>query len=553
MAEIVLSCAYGSKHTPFVHTFICSVLENCSTAQIVIGYSNFPEFELRLLEVTYPEVIFTQVDMTAKTFSTHAANASKKTHIWRELLEHHVSYGDSAIFLDIDTIMLDSPFEVFNGSEDIFVTRKSGKWPLNTGVIFVKKTPATLEFFHNWHGKTETIIGSRNLNQEAEKKSGGADQHSLMEILQIQETIRDTTKQEAFCSRFALQIKFLNCSQYNETESVPFTDNLRIIHFKAGWHKILLSESKYTKNRPAKTSAEFHKIWKGYYSKSKFRMHKTLYERAWLEKEIISTITDLQYEDRGIYNSELVLICSLMKLSELNNIFESGRARGHSTYVLSEFLKDQVNSKVVSVDFERNIDTDFSEGRLAPYTKTKLRYGHANVLLKEIVETEIPKDLGYAVLLDGPKSINAIYLAARLIRSRHCPSIIFIHDMRRYEGGEKPSFHRFLCQTLFDRVFFSDDFEISPEVFSADRSVFIQKESGRHNSNEPYVKNFLPTGSYGPTLAVILPSQRDKKVLRRFLFWPFANAIDSSKQLIRFLVQGHLFRIASFLGRKQSP
>jgi hypothetical protein len=549
MAEIVLSCVYGNKHTPFVHTFICSVLENCSSAQIVIGYSNFPEFELRLLEVTYPEVIFTQVNMSLETLSTHAANASKKTHIWRELLEHQVSNGDRALFMDIDTIMLGSPFEVFNSSEDIFVTRKSGKWPLNTGVIFVKKMPSTLELFQNWHDKTETIISSRNLNREAEKMSGGADQYSLMELLQIHEAIRDTAKQDAFSSKFTLRIKFLNCSQYNETESVPFTKDLRIIHFKAGWHRILLSESKYTKNRPAKTSAEFHRIWKGYYSKSKIRMYNTLYEKAWMEKEIISKITDLRYEDRGIYNSELVLICSMMKMCELNTVFESGRARGHSTYVLSEFFREQIDSKVVSVDYERNIDTEFSERRLAPYTNTKLIYGHANVLLKEIVENEIPYDLGYAVLLDGPKSINAIYLAVRLIRSRHCPSIIFIHDMRRFEGGEKPSFHRFLCQTLFDRVFFSDHFEISPEVISADRSVFIQKESGRNDSNEPYVKNFLPTGSYGPTLAVILPSQRDKKILKRFLFWPFANTLDSSKQLIRFLVQGHLFRIRSFLGR----
>ena len=550
MTEIVLSCAYGSKHTPFVHAFICSVLENCPSARIVIGYSNFPEFELRLLELTYPEVVFTQINMSLETFSTHAANASKKTYIWRELLEHHVSHGDKAIFMDIDTIMLDSPFDVFNESEDIFLTRKLGKWPLNTGVIFVKKTTSTLELFHNWHTRTEKIISSRSLNREAEKMSGGADQHSLMEILQINENIRNIDKQDALYSQLALRIRFLNCSQYNETESVPFTENVKIIHFKAGWHRILLTDSKYTKNRPAKTSTEFHKIWRGYYSKSKIRMYNKLYEKAWLEKEIISTITNLQYENRGIYNSELVLICAMIKLCELNTVFESGRARGHSTYVLSEFFRERNNSKIISVDFERNADTEFSERRLAPYTTTKLVYGHANVLFKNIIETEIPRGLGYAVLLDGPKSINAIYLAVRLINSKHSPSIIFIHDMRRFEGGEKPSFHRFLCQTLFDRVFFSDDFEITQEAFLTDKSVFTPKARSRHSDNIPYVKDFSPTGSYGPTLAVILPSQRDSKVLRRLLNWPLSNALISSKQLIRFLIQGHLFRVRSYFGRK---
>jgi len=550
MSKIILSCVFGNKHTPFVHTFICSVLENSPGVQIVIGYNDFPDFELRLLEVAYPEVIFTFVDMSVSTFSTHAANASKKTRIWQVLLEQQVSNGDNAIFMDIDTLMLESPFEVFNSDEDIFVTRKKGKWPLNTGVIFVKKTDSVIDFFNNWHERTETVITSPRLNQEAEKMSGGADQHSLMELLGIQETIRNNDRQDAFCSEYSLRIKFLNCSQYNETESVSFTNDLKVIHFKAGWHKILISKSKYTKNRPAKTSTEFHNIWNGYYSRSKLRLYSKIYERVWLEKEIVSMITDLQYEDRGIYNSELVLICSMMKMCKINNVFESGRARGHSTYVLSEHLSKEINSKIVSVDYERNSDTDFSEKRLSRYTTTLLKYGHANVLFKDVIDSEIPKNLNYAVLLDGPKSLNALYLAARFIGSKHCPSVIFIHDMRRYEGGVKPSFHRFLCQTLFDRVFFSDDFGISSEVIAADQSVFIQRGVNPHISNQPYVKNFLPTGSYGPTLAIILPSQRDTKVLRRFLLWPFMNAIESFQQLIRFLVQGHVFRIRSQLGRR---
>jgi hypothetical protein len=550
MSKLILSCVFGSKHTPFVHTFICSVLENSPGVQIVIGYNDFPDFELRLLEVAYPDVIFTLVDLNVSTFSTHAANASKKTQIWRDLLEQHVSNGDNAIFMDIDTLLLESPFEVFNSDEDIFVTRKSGKWPLNTGVIFVKKTDSVQNVFRNWHESTERIITSPRLNEVAERMSGGADQHSLMELLEIQEIIRNKDRHDAFCSVYSLRIKFLNCSQYNETESVPFTEDLKVIHFKAGWHKILISKSKYTRNRPAKTSTEFHNIWNGYYSKSKLRLYSKIYGRAWLEKEIIAMITDLEYEDRGIYNSELVLICSLMKMCGIKNVFESGRARGHSTYVLSEYLSKEINSKLVSVDYERNSDTEFSEERLSGYTATLLKYGHANVLFKDVISSEIPRSLNYAVLLDGPKSLNALYLAARFIKSKHCPSVIFIHDMRRYEGGAKPSFHRFLCQTLFDRVFFSDDFDISPEVIAADQSVFIQRGVNSRISNQPYVKNFLPTGSYGPTLAIILPSQRDKKVLTRLLLWPCMNAIESFQQLIRFLVQGQIFRIRSQLGRR---
>ena len=131
MADLVLSCVYGSKHIPFVHTFIFSVLESCQNVKIIIGYSDFPEFERNLLEIAYPQVTFVNIAMNNYGTSTHAAKASKKIYLWWQLLENSVSYGDNAAFLDIDTIIVQSPFEVFASVGDLALTRKLGKWQPN--------------------------------------------------------------------------------------------------------------------------------------------------------------------------------------------------------------------------------------------------------------------------------------------------------------------------------------------------------------------------------------------------------------------------------------
>jgi hypothetical protein len=543
MANLVLSCVYGSNHVPFVHTFLYSVTNASPESQIFIGYCDFPEIERKLLQVAYPTVNFVNQAVADVPTSSHAGQASKKTKLWLELLENHVSIGDNALFMDIDTIMIDSPFKSFHEIQDLALTRKLGKWPLNSGVIFVKKSLATVDFFQHWHESTQKILGSRLHNRESELSGGGADQFSILQLLDIQESIKDTNIHKIFVSRFDLTVSFLSCDEFNQTESVPLAENVKIIHYKAGWHKILLANSKFTRNRPATTSRELCNLWQGLYLKSKSHLYRSINESAWEDYETVMAVKNIPYEPRGMYNSELALICAMMKILGLNVVLESGRARGHSTYILSVFFNNDPNAKIISVDFEKNSDTAFSEKRLSSFPNTVLAYGHANSLLNELITNEIPKSSDYVVLLDGPKSLNALFLLGRLIRNKRPPVLAFIHDMRRYESGDKPSFQRFLCQTLFDRVFFSDDFPISPSVVSCDESVFSQDSKSHFMRNEPFMKNLLPTGSYGPTLAVILPTQRDFDVRPRLLLWPLINLANSWKEISLFLTRGLLFRL----------
>lgn len=154
-------------------------------------------------------------------------------------------------------------------------------------------------------------------------------------------------------------------------------------------------------------------------------------------------------------------------------------------------------------------------------------YGDANYILKKIVRKKFSQSDTYAVLLDGPKSFNALYLTAKLIRSKTPPAVIFIHDMRKIEKDGKFSLQRYMCSAIFDRVFFSDEFQIKPMVKMCDESIFLSTDTTwLNNVNSP---NFLFRESYGPTLAVIVPTLLDRHVLKKFLFGRYFNFITFIK------------------------
>jgi ubiquinone/menaquinone biosynthesis C-methylase UbiE len=55
------------------------------------------------------------------------------------------------------------------------------------------------------------------------------------------------------------------------------------------------------------------------------------------KEEFANRIRDLPYEDKGIFNSEMLLFVALSKYFDVSSIWESGRARAQSTVVLSCF------------------------------------------------------------------------------------------------------------------------------------------------------------------------------------------------------------------------
>ena len=415
MDQVILSCIYGDKHTPLAYSFIYSALDVRPDCRIVIGYDNFPKFELLLLRIAFPTVNFVQLSSSAVNLKSHAAKASIKIRMWNQLFLAHLGDDELGAFLDIDTLILKSPFEGIPEVAQLFLTRKAGKWPLNTGVVFAKKSEGTRQAFSEWERETISILSSDDINRKAELISGGADQHSLIELLEISEKLRDETISSVVSDRFGIQVEFVPCSIYNQTESVPLDRNIKIVHFKAGWHKILLDSAPYSKNRPESSSSEMHSLWQATYFKANKLLYENLNLMAWRDKSIIHTVASINYEFRGIYNSELVLITSLFKSLGLSKILESGRARGHSTYVISKVLESTDNFFMVSVDLERNQESLLVERRLKNSKAVELLYGDSNQMLGKIIKSKkIGVGEDYGLILDGPKGLNAILLQLSL-------------------------------------------------------------------------------------------------------------------------------------------
>jgi hypothetical protein len=472
---------------------------------------------------------------------SHAAKASKKTRIWRELFENFTSFGDNVLFMDVDTLMLQSPFEAFESDFHLGLTRKFGKWPLNSGVIFAKKSKKTVDFFRKWNETTELIINSTEMNSEAERLSGGADQHSIICLLNIDASIKDFTKEFAYDSDSRLNIQFLDCSVFNQTQSVPLSEEVKVIHFKAGWHKILLSKARYTRNRSKKTSLEFHNIWKGHYENSKYQIFKAIGNASWQDTDTFTKIESVHREEGDFYNSELALISSLLRIFELTTVFESVREKGGSAFSLSDFLDNQQNSKFVITAYIGNLASDFPKVPLKSFQKIQIKDGHASSMLNRIISEEVSGIIDYAVIFDAQKSLRALCLAARLVRSKNPPSLIFIRDIRNFQDG-RTSILRFLCEIFFDRVFFSDIFAFPPEVINSDLKIVHRMREKRILTSHPSRNGSSPARSFGPTLAVILPTEQDKSVLRSLIKRPFKSAGLISKEILRFIAQEHISR-----------
>jgi hypothetical protein len=543
---------YGNKHTLFVFTFLHSVTKTCPDARIIIGYYDFSLVELNLLKISYPFVEFISLDNTNSKGLSHAANASQKINTWFQLFDLHTKENDQILFLDIDTLMIKSPFEIFTSDIDLVLTRKKGRWPLNSGVLFVCKNANTQTIFYNWLILTNKIISSMHLNSQAEASYGGADQDALIKTLGISKCINNfdlDTYMYAYLES-NVKIKFVNCEEYNQTESAKITPLTKIIHYKAGWHNILINGARYTKNRPKSSSFEFHQIWKNCYTQAKNHLYESVYKKSWEQEDLIKEISEIKYLPRGIYNSEMLLMISVLKFLNVETVLESRRARGHSTQLISKLLQnDDSHKSLISLDFKKDSDSEYAEINLAQYPKTKLIYGDANFILKKIVRKKFSQSDRYAVLLDGPKSFNALYLTAKLIRYKIPPVVLFIHDMRKFQKDGKFPLQRFMCSVIFDRVFFSDEFQIKPMVRMCDESIFLLDDTTQlNNVNSP---NFLFRESYGPTLAVIIPTMLDRHVLKKFLIWPVLQFYNIYSTLSKFILRSIFNRLRMIVFRNK--
>ena len=132
-----------------------------------------------------------------------------------------------------------------------------------------------------------------------------------------------------------------------------------------------------------------------------------------------SRVAGIPYERKGILYSEMFFLYLCARAFTPGRVFESGRARGQSTLVLSAIFPDL---QVVSIESDPNSpDVRVARDRLRGCDNVSLRFGDATRILPAEVRQ------GDIVLIDGPKGFRGLRLALRLLASGKLTQV-FVHD-----------------------------------------------------------------------------------------------------------------------------
>lgn len=248
---------------------------------------------------------------------------------------------------------------------------------------------------------------------------------------------------------------------------------------------------------------------------------KEIIEKAAESEERLATIIKNEpYEEKGVFNSELLLFITVVELLEPDRIVESGRARGHSTKVLAQYFENQ-DIDIVSIEQVRGSDDDkVARDKLEGHNQVELVYGDS----REIIDSKL--DSSTVVLIDGPKGDEALKMTLDLLKQEE-PKAVFVHDLHRN------TLHRDLSELLFNHTYFSDDEAFVKKFKHLDETCWEYLDNGW----APYLRKGEEIESYASTFGVFFNGDKPIDSLRednyrKFLEWHECNLYSRFKSAV---------------------
>lgn len=485
---IFVTCAYGKKYGRFLLPHLYSVVHNYPEAKIIVLWNDLLERDVCLLKSAFKNTEFIKVDLSVNGNIDQVI--SFKTNFLARAL---ALAGDGIVcFLDCDTLVYKRFDWLLKEKFDVVYTWKNEKFPLNTGVLVLRNSDKTKCFVQEWADRTNEIIRDKKLLAKACAVNGAADQQSLMDILASTQFDKQIIRE---VHGHSLLFKGINCEYLNEIRSTPITDKTHIIHYKSGWHPILLDGQEFTTQRPEESSRMLFDFWKvNLKFANKYFIKNIVFNSCQSHlrrfKKICST-----FEERGILNSEMLSFCSICDVLGVDIILESGRYRGQSTLVLAKFFKDS-GKKIISIDLVEDDNTIHAQKKLEKFADVELIYGDGTKIIPQLVKKF--KNKKVAVLLDGPKGKLAVDLMD-FISTNENFYFGAIHDVK--SGSES----RVLFPDYFKYYFLTDQALFVKKYQSVDNSCLPKSNQITEQSWRPYMKGFTKTKEYGPTLGLVFP------------------------------------------------
>ena len=201
------------------------------------------------------------------------------------------------------------------------------------------------------------------------------------------------------------------------------------------------------------------------------------------------------YQIKGIFNSELLMIITIAKELNIEQIIESGRARGQSTEIIGRFAIDN-NIEFKSIESHNGgDDAEYAEERMKRMPGIKLLYGDSFDLMPKLIE-----DKKTLILIDGPKGSNMWKLFNIMNR---IPGVagIFLHDTYKNHSNRKN------LQREYPGKFITTDDPVYVKNYS-----FLDYDCWKFNPWGPYemgsyisgrVSNLHKCESYSATLSFV--------------------------------------------------
>lgn len=245
---------YGTRHAGMLLAHLHSITRSNPFAAISVYWQDIPEDIVAAMRVVAPQAEFVRTDFDFARDPLQ--RISSKVLCWGRAAEDHANESQ-LVFCDSDTLVrrdLAPFFEDLNA--DVVLTSKPERVPLNSGVILARGGAATAAFFRAWREETLSILRSPELFAQANDQTqpyGGTDQMSLYRMLPYRE---EALEYSVPCGTQTARIRLEACARLNETNSRRLTDEIHVIHYKAGWQRILLDGRPFSRFRPREASWE---------------------------------------------------------------------------------------------------------------------------------------------------------------------------------------------------------------------------------------------------------------------------------------------------------
>lgn len=287
---------YGTRHLGLLLAHLESVARSHPDAAHSVYWQDIPERFIAAMRAAFPRVewVRTEFDFARDPIQ----RISSKVLCWARAGADHADEGE-LVFCDSDTLVRRDLASFFAARDaDVIFTTKPENVPLNTGVLLAHGGPAATAFLRAWCDATVAILCSPEEYAKANDAAypyGGTDQMSFYQLLGYsREQSRYTMQVDADGAR-EVRLRAEPCARLNETNSRPLTDDIHIVHYKAGWQSILLDGRPFSRFRRRADSWEMLGLFLetfaqglarvnaatgGNFTARDFRIHRPWYYRA---------------------------------------------------------------------------------------------------------------------------------------------------------------------------------------------------------------------------------------------------------------------------------